>query len=279
MKKLNREGKAAIISASVIAAPLIGLFAFRAGQNLKVCRYFKELYPNAAVTKIKEIEHYGFFGGKTYTKKITLYDKEHGFSFDQTFYYEGLKALPLNDANAVWRERYLNVAVSCENIVNAIPECYSGEYFTRYSVGGVFTNGFFIFLKQPPADEFESLIEGLSAVSAENFNGSEYRRAYEGYIESSVIVLPPSIYEKMREVDFSRVYEEKNTSNWRKGDYEEYIGRMFKNSLSVTTFPMYAKEDTVSLSEFYDGTLGEDRVLCAELHPKGHNGFTYFDLI
>lgn len=281
MKKLNKAAKASIISASVIAAPFIGYFIFRAGQNLNVRLYFKELYPNAEVTNIREIEHRGWFGTTDYTKKITLYDKEHDFYFDQTFYYEGLKALPLDDANAFWRECYLKIAVSCENIANAIPECYDGEYFTRYSVGdGVFTDGTFIFLKQPSSDEFEKLVEKISAVSAENYTPTDPRRASDGYIESDIIVLPPDLYDKMRDVDFSQVYERKNTSNWRKGDYEEYIGRMFKKSVSANVLPMYTKCGNTPLSEFYDGSLDENSVLCAEINPiNAYNRFCYFDLI
>lgn len=286
MKKLNKAAMAAIISASVIAAPFIGYFTFKAGQNLNVRLYFKELYPNAEVTRIREIEHKGWFGGVDYTKKITLYDKEHGFYFDQTFYYEGLKALPLDDANAIWRDRYLKTAIFCENIVNAIPECYDGEYFTRYSVGsGVCTDGMFIFLKQPSAEEFEKLVEKITVVSSKNYTGDEYRRSYEGYIQSTVIVLSPELYDKMQNVDFSQVYECKNTTNWRKGDYEEYIGRMFKKSISANVFPMYTKDGSTPLSEFYDGSLDENSFICAEIYPllntynSVDNSFYYFELL
>ncbi len=282
MKKLNKAVKAAIISVSAAAAPFIAYGAFRAGQNLKVRAYFKELYPDAEVTDIKEIEHTGFmFGSKDYTKRITLYDKEHNFYFDQTFYYEGLKALPLDDANAFWRECCLKTAIACENIVNAIPECYDGEYFTRYSVGsGTFTNGMFIFIKQPSSEEFEKLIERISAVSVENYTPTEYPKAYDGYIESDIIILPPDLYNKMQNVDFSQVYEPKNTSIWVKGDYEEYIGRMFKNSISANVFPMYTKDNNTPLGEFYNGHIDEDSVLCAEIDPLNYyNRFCYFDLI
>lgn len=278
MKKLNKALKAAVISASVIAAPFIAYGAFRAGQNLKVRLYFKELYPNAEVTDIKEIAHPGFMSTE-YTKRITLYDKEHNFYFDQTFYYEGLKALPLDDANAVWRERYLKTAIACENIVNAIPEYYDGEYFTRYSVGsGVFTDGMFIFIKQPSSEEYEKLIEGISAVTAENYTPTEYSHAYDGYIESDIVVLPPELYSKMQDADFSQVYETKNTSNWIKGDYEEYIGRMFKKSVSADVFPMYTKDKYTPLSEFYNGHIDENSVLCAEIGPI-YKRFCRFDLI
>lgn len=248
---------AAIISASVIAAPFIVYFTFRAGQNLKVILYFRELYPNAVVSKIKEGEHPGMFGGSSSTKKITLYDKEHNFYFDQTFYYEGLKALPLDDANAYWREQYLRTAAACENVVNAIPECCTCEYFTRYDIdSGANANGMFIFLKQPSAEEFEALVKKLYIVTDENYTPTEDHRDSEGYVRSTVIVLSTELYDKMRNVDFSPVFEQKPD-----------VPVVFKTALSNDVIRI-SEEINIPPDELYDGTLNKDSFICAEVLPK-----------
>ena len=271
MKKINKSARTAIIAASVIVAPFIVYFLFRAGQTLKVLSYFKELYPNAAVTKIKE---------NSSTKKITLYDKEHNFYFDQTFYYEGFKALPLDDANAYWREQFLRTAIACENIANAIPECCTCEYFTRYDIdSGANANGMFIFLKQPSADEFNSLVQKLYVVTEENYTPTDDHRGSEGYVKSTVVVLSPELYDKMKKADLSPIFEQK----------EPDFPLVFKTALSKNVIRI-SEEYNIPPDEFYDGTLNEDSFICAEVLPRLYiydiydyyeiwGTFTYYDLL
>ncbi|MBD5130233.1 MAG: hypothetical protein HDT43_09985 [Ruminococcaceae bacterium] len=280
MKKLNKAALAAIISASVIAAPFVGYYTLRYWQNEDICLYFKKLYPNAEIMDIEEVKHRGIFGSSSSTKKITLYDKEHNFYFDQTFYYEGLKVLPLDDANAYWREQYLRTAAACENVINAVPEYITCEYFTRYDIdSGANANGMFIFLKQPSAEEFGALIGKLYAVTEENYTPNEDHRDSEGYVKSTVIVLSSELYDKMKSADLSPVFEQKKPD----------VASVFKTALSKEIIRI-SGEDNIPPDEFYDGTLNNDSFICAEVFPRLYIyeiydyyemwvGFSYYELL
>lgn len=173
---MKRSVKAAIIAAASAAA--IGICTLVTRPRT----YIKVHYPGSEIISVKE---YGSFGG-TFIK-YTVYDKNNGFTFRQTFTNEIFPKAFRSDEY----EYKIDAKKRYDALLETLSERYGSEYFTRYDLDRI--QGLYIFLKEPSYGDMCAVVKALNAVD----DKTEY----------VVYSLKSEKYERMKSAEFTDTAE------------------------------------------------------------------------